>query len=164
SCSACCVVIPSEVTVLISRIELAQTYRASFWLVRLCANIGRIHGEGLSELIAAKRIAPDHWTSFATGQLGLQAVDRGGAMRAFRMDDRKQRLIADGSLPDGERFFGWEVAGAAAPPPVPLYFIHVNPRHHSLGDRLRGLEAYQTIKPLQDECAAALARAGAGQV
>ena len=46
----------------------------------------------------------DDWTSFATGQLGLQQVDRGGAIRAFRMDDRKQRLIADGGLPDGERF------------------------------------------------------------
>lgn len=49
---------------------------------------------------------PDDWTSFAIGQLGLQAVDRGGAMRAFRMDDRKQRLIVDGGLTDGERFFG----------------------------------------------------------
>src|ERR1700730_4231530 len=56
----------------------------------------------------------DDWNSFATGQLGLQPVDRGGAMRAFRMDDRKQRLIADGGLPDGERFFRWGVAGAAA--------------------------------------------------
>lgn len=56
----------------------------------------------------------DDWTSLAVGQLGLQAVDRGGAMRAFRMDDRKQRLIVDGALPEGERFFGWEVADAAA--------------------------------------------------
>ena len=56
----------------------------------------------------------DDWTSLAIGQLGLQAVDRGGAMRAFRMDDRKQRLIVDGGLTDGERFFGWEVADAAA--------------------------------------------------
>jgi hypothetical protein len=56
----------------------------------------------------------DDWTRFAGGQLGLQAVDRGGAVRAFRMDDRKQRLIVDGGLPDGERFFGWEVADAAA--------------------------------------------------
>jgi len=55
----------------------------------------------------------DDWTSFATGQLGLQQVDRGGAIRAFRMDDRKQRLIADGGLLEGERFFGWEVADAA---------------------------------------------------
>jgi len=56
----------------------------------------------------------DDWTSFAGGQLGLQVVDRGGAMCAFRMDDRKQRLIFDGGLPDGEHFFGWEVADAAA--------------------------------------------------
>ena len=56
----------------------------------------------------------DDWTSFAIGQLGLQAVDRGGNMRAFRMDDRKQRLIVDGGFTDGERFFGWEVADATA--------------------------------------------------
>ena len=56
----------------------------------------------------------DDWSSFAIGQLGLQAVDRGGAMRAFRMDDRKQRLIVDGGLMDGERFFGWEVSDATA--------------------------------------------------
>src|SRR5215468_5082838 len=56
----------------------------------------------------------DDWTSFAIGQLGLQAVDRGGATRAFRMDDRKQRLIVDGGLTDGERFFGWEVADPTA--------------------------------------------------
>lgn len=56
----------------------------------------------------------DDWTSFATGQLGLQKVDRGGAIRAFRMDDRKQRVIFDGGLPEGESFFGWEVADAAA--------------------------------------------------
>src|ERR1700746_2441912 len=56
----------------------------------------------------------DDWSSLAIGQLGLQAVDRGGNMRAFRMDDRKQRLIVDGSFTDGERFFGWEVADATA--------------------------------------------------
>ena len=56
----------------------------------------------------------DDWTAFATGQLGMQAVDRGGGMRAFRMDDRKQRLVVDGSLAEGERYFGWEVEDAAA--------------------------------------------------
>lgn len=35
----------------------------------------------------------DDGNSLATGQLGLRAVDRGGALRAYRMDDRKQRLI-----------------------------------------------------------------------
>jgi 2,3-dihydroxybiphenyl 1,2-dioxygenase len=56
----------------------------------------------------------DDWSSFAVGQLGLEAVDRGGAMRAFRMDDRRQRLIVDGGFTEGACFFGWEVADAAA--------------------------------------------------
>jgi catechol 2,3-dioxygenase-like lactoylglutathione lyase family enzyme len=30
------------------------------------------------------------------------------------MDDRKQRIVVDRSMPDGARFFGWEVADAAA--------------------------------------------------
>src|ERR1700692_3770323 len=56
----------------------------------------------------------DDWTSLATGGLGMQAVDRGAGVRAFRMDDRKQRLVIDRSLPEGQRYFGWEVADAAA--------------------------------------------------
>ena len=56
----------------------------------------------------------DDWSDFATGWLGMQAVDRGAGVRAFRMDDRKQRLVVDRSLAEGERYFGWEVADAAA--------------------------------------------------
>lgn len=56
----------------------------------------------------------DDWTDFATNWLGMQAVDRGAGVRAFRMDDRKQRLVVDKSLPEGQRYFGWEVADAAA--------------------------------------------------
>ncbi|MCB4825159.1 VOC family protein [Roseicella aerolata] len=56
----------------------------------------------------------DDWSGFATGRLGMQAVDRGGALRAFRMDDRKQRLIIHGDRPEGEAVLGWEVADAAA--------------------------------------------------
>ena len=56
----------------------------------------------------------DDWTDFASRELGMQAVDRGGGVRAFRMDDRKQRLVVDGSLADGQRYFGWEVADEAA--------------------------------------------------
>lgn len=56
----------------------------------------------------------DDWSDFAGGVLGMQAVDRGGGMRAFRMDDRKQRLIIDAAMADGERVFGWEVADASA--------------------------------------------------
>jgi 2,3-dihydroxybiphenyl 1,2-dioxygenase len=54
------------------------------------------------------------WSDFATNWLGMQMVERGNACRAFRMDDRKQRLVIDRSLADGERYFGWEVSDSAA--------------------------------------------------
>ncbi|HVV42062.1 MAG TPA: VOC family protein [Nitrobacter sp.] len=58
--------------------------------------------------------ALDDWRQFGTGLVGLQAVERGNSLLAFRMDDRKQRLVVDRALPEGERFFGWEIADAAA--------------------------------------------------
>ena len=57
--------------------------------------------------------ALDDWRQFGTGLVGLQAVERSNSLLAFRMDDRKQRIVIDRSLPEGARFFGWEVAGAA---------------------------------------------------
>ena len=51
----------------------------------------------------------DQWNQMATGLLGMQRVDRGGSVRAFRMDDRKQRLIIDGSSDTGLAVMGWEV-------------------------------------------------------
>ena len=56
----------------------------------------------------------DDWSDFAANWLGMQPVDRGAGVRAFRMDDRKQRLVVDRSLPEGQRYFGWEVTDAAA--------------------------------------------------
>ncbi len=56
----------------------------------------------------------DDWSDFATNWLGMQKVDRSAGLRAFRMDDRKQRLIVDAGLAEGQRYFGWEVADAAA--------------------------------------------------
>jgi 2,3-dihydroxybiphenyl 1,2-dioxygenase len=58
--------------------------------------------------------ALDDWRQFGTGLVGLQAVERNASLLAFRMDDRKQRIVIDRSMPEGERFFGWEVADAAA--------------------------------------------------
>ena len=54
------------------------------------------------------------WTDFATKWLGMQSVELGNSARSFRMDDRKQRLVVDRSLADGDRYFGFEVADAAA--------------------------------------------------
>lgn len=53
------------------------------------------------------------WTRFATDWLGMQMIERGNTARAFRMDDRSQRLVVDRSLAEGDRYFGFEVAGAA---------------------------------------------------
>ncbi len=54
----------------------------------------------------------DGWDDFATRLLGMQRVDRGGQMRAFRMDDRTQRLLV--SKTAAPATIGWEVADAAA--------------------------------------------------
>src|SRR3954453_21080978 len=56
----------------------------------------------------------DDWTAFATSTIGMQSVDRARSMRAFRMDDRKQRLFVDRTLELGTQIFGWEVANGAA--------------------------------------------------
>ncbi|HJZ21262.1 MAG TPA: VOC family protein, partial [Bradyrhizobium sp.] len=56
----------------------------------------------------------DDWRQFGAGLVGLQAVERGNSLLAFRMDDRKQRIVIDRAMAEGERFFGWEVADAAA--------------------------------------------------
>src|SRR4051794_11137613 len=54
------------------------------------------------------------WASYGPGLLGLQRVDRSRATMAFRMDDRKQRIIVNADGGDGIDVFGWEVKDAAA--------------------------------------------------
>jgi 2,3-dihydroxybiphenyl 1,2-dioxygenase len=54
------------------------------------------------------------WASYGVNFLGLQRIDKSRASLAFRMDDRKQRVIVDADGGNGIGFFGWEVANAAA--------------------------------------------------
>jgi len=56
----------------------------------------------------------DEWTGFATRFLGLQLTDKTRAALAFRMDDRKQRVIVQEGDGEGPAFYGWETANAAA--------------------------------------------------
>ena len=56
----------------------------------------------------------EDWSSFAPAWLGVQEVDRGSGMRAFRMDDRKQRLFVDRVIAPATQVFGWEVADPPA--------------------------------------------------
>src|ERR1700709_2578048 len=59
--------------------------------------------------------ALDDWRQFGTGLVGLQAVERSPSLLAFRMDDRRQRIVIARAMAEGERFFGWGVADAMAP-------------------------------------------------
>jgi 2,3-dihydroxybiphenyl 1,2-dioxygenase len=54
------------------------------------------------------------WASYGSGLLGLQRIDKTRSTLAFRMDDRKQRIIVAADGGEGIGFFGWEVADAAA--------------------------------------------------
>jgi 2,3-dihydroxybiphenyl 1,2-dioxygenase len=54
------------------------------------------------------------WAGYGSGLLGLQPIDKSRSTLAFRMDDRKQRIIVDADGGEGIGFFGWEVADAAA--------------------------------------------------
>ncbi len=90
----------------------------------------------------------DGWKQFGTGLVGLQAVERSSSLLAFRMDDRKQRIVIDKSMPDGGRFFGWEVADAAALDALAARLeaarIHVTAEPQTLADarRVRGLISF----------------------
>src|SRR5262245_22390181 len=55
------------------------------------------------------------WASYGENFLGLQRIDKSRFSLAFRMGDRKQRLVVDADGGQGIGFFGWEVADAAAP-------------------------------------------------
>src|SRR5215467_2834756 len=56
----------------------------------------------------------EDWSAFGEKFLGMQLVDKSRGALAFRMDDRKQRLVVTGDGGEGVGFFGWEVADAAA--------------------------------------------------
>jgi 2,3-dihydroxybiphenyl 1,2-dioxygenase len=93
--------------------------------------------------------ALDDWRQFGTGLVGLQAVERSPSLLAFRMDDRKQRIVVDRSMPEGERFFGWEVADAdaldALAAGLELAEVDVTSEPQTLADngRVRGLISFR---------------------
>ncbi len=55
----------------------------------------------------------EDWAGFAEKFLGMQRVDASRAGLAFRMDDRKQRLVVAEDGNEGVAYFGWEVPDAA---------------------------------------------------
>jgi 2,3-dihydroxybiphenyl 1,2-dioxygenase len=89
------------------------------------------------------------WRQFGTGLVGLQAVERSASLLAFRMDDRKQRIVIDRAMPDGARFFGWEVADAAdldaLAARLEKHQVHVTAEPRTLADarRVGGLISFR---------------------
>src|SRR4029450_3660526 len=83
----------------------------------------------------------EDWRQFGTGLVGLQAVERGNSLLAFRMDDRKQRIVIDRAMGDGARFFGWEVADGAALDALAARLeaagVHVVAEPHTPGESTR---------------------------
>ena len=56
----------------------------------------------------------EDWGGYGVNFLGLQRVDKSRQSMAFRMDDRRQRLVVDADGGQGIGFFGWELPDAAA--------------------------------------------------
>ena len=89
-----------------------------------------------------------NWRQFGTGLVGLQAVDRSASLLAFRMDDRKQRIVIDRAMPEGARFFGWEVTDAAdldaLAARLEKHQVHVTAEPQTLADarRVSGLISF----------------------
>jgi 2,3-dihydroxybiphenyl 1,2-dioxygenase len=92
--------------------------------------------------------ALEDWRHFGTRLVGLQAVERSPSLLAFRMDDRKQRIVIDRSMAEGERFFGWEVRDADALDALAAELeragVEVTAEPQSLADnrRVRGLISF----------------------
>jgi 2,3-dihydroxybiphenyl 1,2-dioxygenase len=63
-------------------------------------------------VISAKSL--DDWSAYGAGQLGLQGVDRSRSTLAFRMDDRKQRIVINEDGQTTISAYGWEMADGAA--------------------------------------------------
>lgn len=54
------------------------------------------------------------WSDYAGGFLGMERLDGAGRQRAFRMDDRRQRLVVSDEPGEPLAFIGWEVADRTA--------------------------------------------------
>jgi 2,3-dihydroxybiphenyl 1,2-dioxygenase len=72
-----------------------------------------MHPQSLGYVGIRARSTED-WAGYGPNLLGLELVDKSRATLAFRMDDRKQRVLVDADGGEGIKFFGWEVADGAA--------------------------------------------------
>jgi len=102
--------------------------------------------------VGIEATAPEDWVGFGTRFLGLQLAERSAAQLAFRMDDRKQRILVTPGARNGARYFGWEVADAAA---LDAMAARLDAAGHAVirGDRaLAGQRRVADLIVTQDPC------------
>src|SRR5580704_16371561 len=87
----------------------------------------------------------EDWAVFGTSYLGMQLVDKSQSTLAFRMDDRKQRVIIDRDGGEGASFFGWEVAGA---PALDALAAHLEANRIAVARGSRALAEQRRVKDL----------------
>lgn len=85
------------------------------------------------------------WDAFATGLLGMQRIDKAKGVSAFRMDDRRQRLIVNSDSGDGAGYFGLEVANSSA---LDAYAAHLDRHNVALMRGTRALAAERHVADL----------------
>lgn len=64
--------------------------------------------------IAVSTKSLSDWAHYAVSQIGLQRIDASAKTLAFRMDDRKQRLVVEEDGASTISAYGWEMADADA--------------------------------------------------
>src|SRR3982075_774331 len=64
--------------------------------------------------VGVRAKALEDWADFGSRFLGMQRIDKSRSTLAFRMDDRKQRLVGHADGGAGIACMGWEVADAGA--------------------------------------------------
>jgi 2,3-dihydroxybiphenyl 1,2-dioxygenase len=83
----------------------------------------------------------EDWASFGARFLGMQLVEKSEKKLAFRMDDRKQRVVVSEDRGGGVAVFGWEVSDAAALDRVAVRLeragVPVSPGSRALADERR---------------------------
>src|SRR5262249_13549174 len=87
----------------------------------------------------------EDWAGYGANLLGLQLVDKSRSTLAFRMDDRKQRIVIDADGGEGIGFFGWEVADAAA---LDAFAAHIESKGIKVARGSRALADERRVKDL----------------
>src|SRR6266851_2318225 len=87
----------------------------------------------------------EDWAGYGANLLGLELVDKSRASLAFRMDDRKQRVLIDADGGEGIKFFGWEVADGAA---LDALAAHLDGKDIKAARGSRALADWRRVKDL----------------